>query len=247
MSRLIRLIAFVVLAAAVLGMVGVAASQGHNDDNPCELRTFEGADFTVCRYDPRSDRLAIRLGDGGFEALKQALGADSARVRFAMNGGMYEPDRTPVGLLVIGGRTVREANRAEGLGNFYLKPNGVFWTDAEGAAHIGETGRFTGPAAFATQSGPLLLQDGALHPAVQTDGASRHIRNGVCTPRSGGEAFFVISQGEVSFGKLARLMRDALPCRDALYFDGTVSSLWSPPLGRLDKRAGLGPLIVVSR
>jgi uncharacterized protein YigE (DUF2233 family) len=46
---------------------------------------------------------------------------------------------------------------------------------------------------------------------------------------------------------VARFFRDELGCTDALYFDGTVSSLWSPELGRRDARGGLGPFVLVVR
>jgi prepilin-type processing-associated H-X9-DG protein len=55
----------------------------------------------------------------------------------------------------------------------------------------------------------------------------------------------VISNDEVSFGKLARFFRDGLKARNALYFDGSVSSLWDPANGRRDAYAPLGPMVVV--
>jgi len=55
----------------------------------------------------------------------------------------------------------------------------------------------------------------------------------------------VISEEAVSFGRFARLFRDALGCPDALYLDGTVSSLWDANTGRRDSYAGLGPMLVV--
>jgi uncharacterized protein YigE (DUF2233 family) len=88
-----------------------------------------------------------------------------------------------------------------------------------------------------------LLRAGALHPAITQNGPSRHVRNGVGI--LGGQALFVISESEVSFGRLARFFRDGLGCTDALYLDGTVSSLWVPSLGRQDKRNDLGTFVVV--
>jgi uncharacterized protein YigE (DUF2233 family) len=91
----------------------------------------------------------------------------------------------------------------------------------------------------------MLVIDGALNPALQRDGPSRHVRNGVGVCARG--TLFVISASAVSFGKFARFFRDALHCRDALYLDGYVSSLWAPHIKRLDNRFDLGPMIVVSR
>src|SRR5262249_28510038 len=97
--------------------------------------------------------------------------------------------------------------------------------------------------AWATQSGPLLVRAGELHPRVQADGASRAVRNAVGV--KGDEALFAISDGPVSFGRLARFLRDSLGCGDVLYLDGAVSALWAPSLGRMDRRTGLGTFVVV--
>lgn len=227
----------------------MAASQ----PTPCSKWTFEASRFVACGYDPQRDVLEIAASDasgplGGFVRLEHALGPAAARVRFAVNAGMYESAQTPVGLLVQGGRTLRPLDLRAGRGNFYLLPNGVFWTDAAGSAHVTEAHRYLAEraaAVWATQSGPLLAAGGRLHPAVAQNGASLAIRNavGVC---GRGTAKFVISTGAVSFGRLARFMRDRLGCPDALYLDGAVSSLWAPSLGRRDPRTGLGPLVVVS-
>ena len=165
-----------------------------------------------------------------------------------MNAGMFDPEQRPLGLLVEAGRTLQPLNTARGGGNFFLAPNGVFWIGRDGRPHIAETGRFSTaepPAEWATQSGPLLMSAGHLHPRVAENGESRLIRNGVgvCS----GEAVFAISDQPVSFGRFARFLRDGLGCPDVLYLDGVVSSLWAPAMGRQDDRDGLGPFVVVSK
>jgi prepilin-type processing-associated H-X9-DG protein len=100
--------------------------------------------------------------------------------------------------------------------------------------------------AFATQSGPMLLIDGKLHPKFDADGQSRYIRNGVGIPPDG-TATFVISDDLVSFGKFARFFSDRVRARNALYFDGSVSSMWDPSAGRQDSFVELGPMVVVFR
>ncbi len=57
----------------------------------------------------------------------------------------------------------------------------------------------------------------------------------------------MISNGPVSFGKLARFYRDELNVKNALYLDGNVSALWNPATGRLDTGAPIGPIIVVGK
>jgi len=51
----------------------------------------------------------------------------------------------------------------------------------------------------------------------------------------------------VTFHEFAQFFRDTLGCRDALYLDGSVSSLYAPQLGRADRRAKLGPMFGVTR
>jgi len=217
----------------------------------CEQRRFEGAAFTACRYDRRRDRIALYL-DGrhgrlrSLAALEAELGPRVASLRFAMNAGMYDETGGPIGLYVEEARERHPVNRRSGPGNFHMLPNGVLAVDREGRVAIVPSMRYD-PASrplWATQSGPMLVIDGALHPAIQANGTSLHVRNGVCVadPDS---AWFAISDEPVSFGRLARLFRDTLGCRNALYFDGAVSSLWDRPAGRRDERATLGPLVAV--
>jgi uncharacterized protein YigE (DUF2233 family) len=160
---------------------------------------------------------------------------------------MYDEDGAPVGLYVAEGETVKRVNRNKGPGNFHLLPNGVFAVDAKGQVSVTATPEYKSAGTrWATQSGPMLVIGGKLHPKFDADGPSRLIRNGVGV-KDPQTAYFVISEDGVSFGRFARLFRDALGCADALYLDGTVSSLWHPAADRQDAYSGLGPMIAVLR
>ncbi|HYD13160.1 MAG TPA: phosphodiester glycosidase family protein [Allosphingosinicella sp.] len=217
----------------------------------CSQRDFEGSTFTVCRYDRRRDEIVLIL-DGprgplrSFDAFESRLGSRAGRLRFAMNAGMYGEDGRPIGLYVEDGRERRAINRQRGPGNFHLLPNGVLTIAADGRTAVLPSGRYASSSRprWATQSGPMLVIDGRLHPAIQDNGPSLHIRNGVGVD-SADTAWFVISEDAVSFGRMARFFRDVLHCPDALYLDGSVSSLWDRPGGRRDPRTDLGPLIAV--
>ena len=218
----------------------------------CQARRFEGSDFTVCRYDSREHELVLFLDEGNaplrsFARLEPRLGARRERLLFAMNAGMYDSGGRPIGLYIEDGRQRRELNLAEGPGNFHLKPNGVLAVAADGTVAIvrSEEWRRSGRRArWATQSGPLLVSGGEVHPRIRPHGDSLYVRNGVCTADAGA-AWFAISEQPVSFGRFARFLRDGLGCRDALYLDGAVSSLWDPGAGRRDARSDLGPLVAV--
>src|SRR5690606_22882879 len=100
---------------------------------------------------------------------------------FAMNGGMYHPGYGPVGLLVEYGRQAGALNRVEAFGNFFMKPNGVFFV-GDGKAGVMETEAYAKAGlapAEATQSGPMLVIDGNIHPRFLPDATSLQIRNGV--------------------------------------------------------------------
>jgi uncharacterized protein YigE (DUF2233 family) len=216
----------------------------------CDSRSFEEIRFTVCSAKGGSVEVRTSAANGvpyrGFVELEQALGAKAGRVAFAMNAGMFDEEGRAIGLLVEDGKQLRAINRREGSGNFHLMPNGVFLVRRDGSAAV-VTGAAYKPAKdvlFATQSGPMLLVGGKLHPKFDEDGQSRTIRNGVGIAPDG-TPVFVISEDLVSFGKMARFFRDALKARNALYFDGSVSSLWNPANGRRDAHVPLGPLVVV--
>jgi uncharacterized protein YigE (DUF2233 family) len=241
------------VAVAAIAFCLLAAPVWAREDPACYREKFEGSTFTVCRYDARHDelRLVSTGADGrALRRLSRLAASPMARapVRFAMNAGMYDAAGAPIGLLIEDGRKRHPLNMREGPGNFHLKPNGVFSVDADGAPKVETTQAYQARSPsprWATQSGPMLVIAGKLHPAIQADGASRFIRNGVGIARAS-EALFVISDRPVSFGRLARLFRDRLHCQDALYLDGSVSSLWAPSLKRMDDSYALGPLLTVT-
>ncbi|HUE78012.1 MAG TPA: phosphodiester glycosidase family protein [Sphingomicrobium sp.] len=217
---------------------------------PCTQQQFEGDRFTVC--DAGSGRIELvaaardqtpvrTLAD-----LESSLGERASQVAFAMNAGMYGEDGRPIGLAIVDGRQVRAINRRTGGGNFHLMPNGVFQVRSDGRAEVVTSADWK-PAPdirLATQSGPMLVIDGKLHPAFDHDGSSRHIRNGVGIAPDG-KPRFVISEDAVSLGKFARFFRDEIKARNALFFDGAVSALWDPANHRRDITVDLGPMVVV--
>lgn len=214
-----------------------------------------GADarYTVVTVDPAREDLRLFLADQAgqpfkrFPKLAEWLARRDLELVFAVNAGMYHHDFSPVGLLVQDGKEVAPLNLAAGYGNFFLKPNGVFMVTAAGPQVV-ETREYPALAEgvrLATQSGPLLLRKGVMHPAFLPDATSRHIRNGVGIVD--GKAVFVMSEQPVTFYEFAAYFRDQLKCQDALYLDGSISSLYSRVLGRSDERAQLGPILGVVR
>lgn len=215
---------------------------------PCGGIESGGESFTVCVVDLRRDRLRLFWRDGSgapYSSLSSLARAQGTQLSFAMNAGMYDENLAPVGLYVEDGQELKRISTANGPGNFHLKPNGVFYLRGDRAGVL-DTARYVKARLkpdFATQSGPMLVIDGRIHPKISADGPSQKIRNGVGVRDDGRTAIFAISERPVSFGAFARLFKDDLGCRNALFLDGSVSSLYAPGLGRSDLSRPLGPLV----
>ena len=140
-------------------------------------------------------------------------------------------------------------NRHVGSGNFSQQPNGVFLIEG-GAARVITTDEYATEhpkPSLATQSGPMLVHNGEITTSAVMSPTStwRKIRNGVCAP-SPDTAVFAISDSPVTFYEFAGFFRDVLHCREALYLDGTISSLYAPSLHREDSGSEMGPILGVA-
>lgn len=218
-------------------------------EDPCGTVDFEGVPYTVCKAQAGEDvRLWLRDDNGALIGAPGTVAdvlAPGERLVFAMNAGMFGPDRNPVGLYIENGKQIKGLVRNASGGNFGMVPNGVFCIGASGFSVI-ETGAFsdTPPVCrFATQSGPMLVIDGALHPRFRPDSDSLYIRNGVGVSDDGQTAWFVISDRPVNFYSFARFFRDRLGAPDALYLDGSISRLSVPGEGRSDFGFPVGPIV----
>jgi uncharacterized protein YigE (DUF2233 family) len=217
---------------------------------PCQSLTAEGSAYTVCEIDllHQAVRLFWRKPDGEpyghLSALPSAQRA--GRLLFATNAGMYDPAYRPVGLYVENGRELVRISTKPGPGNFGMRPNGVFYVAGETAGVLDTVSflRERRAVDFATQSGPMLVINGALHP-VFVRSHSRKFRSGVGV-RDQHTLAFVVSDSEVTFSEFARLFRDRLKCDNALFLDGgSVPSLYAPELRRDGNLLPLGPMIAV--
>jgi uncharacterized protein YigE (DUF2233 family) len=213
---------------------------------------FKGQAFDVVKIDPRKQELRLFWKDGkgepygSFDALKDGLQASGKTLRFAMNAGIFSEDRTPGGLHIEDGNELKHLNLNEGAGNFHMKPNGVFMLGDEGASVLNsENYSQSKPnAKFATQSGPMLVIDGDLHPAFREGSDNTNIRNGVGVDDDG-NVWFVISNDRVNFFDFATFFRDELHCPDALYLDGSISAMYLPELNRNDVGYGFCGILAV--
>lgn len=234
--------------AAIL--IALSLWAGHGQAEPCRDISFETASFTVCTANPATEELRLFLDDidgarlGTFTNL--ATHVRPSTLVWAMNAGMYHADRTPVGLYIENGRQVSRLVTRAGPGNFGLLPNGVLCLGAS-KARVLESRAFAAasPACeFATQSGPMLVINGQLHPRFLAGSESLNIRNGVGVTNDG-TLVAAISNDRVNFHHFARLFRDVLDTPNALFLDGSISRLFVPGMNRADPGLPMGPMLGV--
>jgi len=214
----------------------------------CRDLIHEDVSYTLCEVALGEDLRLFHTGPegiyGSFTKVNAALAEDGQTLGFAMNAGMYHRDLAPVGLYLEEGVETSGIVTSDGPGNFGLLPNGVFC--------IGDRFRVIESRAyqadppdcrFASQSGPMLVIHGELHPSFLPDSDSLYVRNGVGVSPEGDRAVFAISNDAVNFHTFARLFRNALGLPDALYFDGSISRLYAPDLDRHDGGFPMGPIV----
>ncbi|WP_243635861.1 phosphodiester glycosidase family protein [Hymenobacter edaphi] len=202
--------------------------------------------------DPRRQPLALYWRDEHQQPLRSLgrlngwLAGQGQKLVFATNGGMYRAGNVPVGLFIQAGKTLVPLDTAAGTGNFYLRPNGVFYLTAAGRAAICRTQDFraAGRIRYATQSGPMLVIDGQLHPAFRAGSTNLNVRNGVGVLPDG-RVVFAMSKQPISFYDFARYFQH-LGCRQALYLDGFVSRTYLPAQGWRQTDGDFGVIIGVT-
>jgi len=245
----------------VFALIALSAGVEYSNAEPCRTESFEGTEYTVCSFDPTADDIRTFWGtEAGapfntFDALAEELKGQGLTLSFAMNGGMYGEDFSPTGLYIEEGRELAPANtktvtgEPQDIPNFYKKPNGVFYLQGKAAGVMTTDAWLASPqnARFATQSGPMLVIDGKIHPAFIENSTDRKHRDGVGVDTSG-KVHFAITEDAVSFYNFARFFRDGLGCDDALFLDGgSAPGIYAPELGRDDApgHGGYGPIIGV--
>lgn len=160
--------------------------------------------------------------------LKNYVDSKNLTLTFAMNGGMFNKDFSPQGLFIQSTKTLSVLDTVEGNGNFYLKPNGVFYIAIDNNPFICKTTDFkdNGKIKYATQSGPMLIIDGQVHSAFKDGSTNLNIRNGVgILPDN--RVVFAMSKTEINFYDFAKYFQ-SLGCKNALYLDGFVSRTYLP-------------------
>ena len=181
------------------------------------------------------------------ENLNLWLKTQKRELVFAVNGGMYKKDNSPQGLYIENKIQKTKIDNGNGTGNFYLKPNGVFYITTDKKPSICLTEKFvnSGKIKYATQSGPMLLIDGKIHSSFKENSTNLNIRNGVGILPSN-EVVFAMSKKEINFYDFADYFKK-LGCTNALYLDGFVSRTYLPEKNWVQTDGDFGVIIGVSK
>jgi hypothetical protein len=143
--------------------------------------------------------------------------ADRAGALAAWNGGFYEPDFSPSGLLVERGRTLSPLTERGGSG---------VWVQHGRRAAIVPRGRYHGTPApdLAVQCGPILLERGGVM-GISSDRPPTAARAAICVSTRRAPSLYVTWE-RITLHRLARILK-AQHCDTALNLDGGPSTgLW---------------------
>jgi len=233
----IKLLSF--LSAFCIVCLFIFTSFNHADDER----------FITKIIDLKSGNLEFYLKDNqgqfihNFRNLKTYVESQQKTLLFAVNGGMYQKDFSPQGLYIENQKQIQKIDHANGGGNFYLKPNGIFYLTMNQEAKICKTENFKNDKhiKYATQSGPMLVIDGQIHPAFIQGSSNVNIRNGVgILPNH--QIIFAMSKKEINFYDFAEFFKN-LGCQQALYLDGFVSRTYLPEKNWIQEDGNFGVII----
>jgi clan AA aspartic protease (TIGR02281 family) len=159
-------------------------------------------------------------------------------IYFATNACISNLDGSPVGLFIANKEELNPLNLKDGNGNFYLKPNGVL-SISKSDVQICESSisnKLPTPM-YAVQSGPLLLNQGFIHPMFDINSKNRNIRCGVGIYSEKGKRYllFVKSNAKVSFYEFATFFKEKFKCADALCLESSSCTIFTQEIGFLSQ------------
>jgi uncharacterized protein YigE (DUF2233 family) len=238
-KRKVTLVGLLLVLTA--GLIAFSTTQNSPDDK-----------ILSCKVDPKKQDLQLYWKNDKGEKLKSVqnlktyVESKNLTLTFAMNAGMFNQDFSPQGLFIQNKKTLAVLDTANGKGNFYLQPNGVFYINTNNVPFICKTTDFTnnGKIKYATQSGPMLVIDGQIHSAFKDGSTNLNIRNGVgLLPDN--KVVFAMSKTEINFYDFAKYFQ-SLGCKNALYLDGFVSRTYFPEKKWIQTDGNFGVIIGVT-
>lgn len=211
--------------------------------------TYHQQEYDAIIVDPAKEKISMHWLDEKGLPYKSiaALKATLKHPLLITNGGMFQPGNIPVGLYIENGQELHPLDTAQNKpGNFYLFPNGVFYTDLHGA-HITTTQHFNKKDVInATQSGPMLVIDGKIHPMFKEGSTNVNLRSGVGIMPDGKVVFVISKSNQTNFYDFAAIFKEKFGCSNALYLDGAISKMYLKENRQEEAGGDFGVMIAVS-
>ncbi len=246
---LFRLLALVFVVSAVFGNPLLAGEYRKIVDNGVTFHAFIAEPGELKIHWKNADGKPIRKLD----SLAATLESDGQKVQFLGNAGIFMENGTPLGLHVEGGKQLHKINNVkEAYGNFYLQPNGIFFIE-DGKAKVSTTDQYIKgkhSPTLATQSGPMLVIDGKIHPKFNEESTNRLYRNGVGILPDGRILLAITEHTLTSRVNLHGFATMFLKqgCKNALFLDGGLSAVRIPVANiRIETGRQLGPLLSIAK
>jgi len=226
-------------------LIGIAAFSINRNSSNNQLLTYE--------VDPKTQNIQFYWKNENGEIfrsiknLKTNVESKNKKLVFAMNAGMYRNDNSPQGLFIQNHKIITPIDTTSGNGNFYLKPNGVFYINDNNDAFVCSSSQFAQSKSikFASQSGPMLVVNGEIHPAFKKGSSNVNIRNGVGILKNK-KILFAMSKSEINLHDFALYFKNS-GCEDALYLDGFVSRTYLPEKNWMQTDGNFGVMIGVTQ
>lgn len=233
-------------------------NQGNNPNAEREVYAetinYRQQDFYTYIVDLTNSNLSFNFKTNSGEQIKTLsklntyYSQQNKNLIFATNGGIFSNNLEPLGLYVENGSEMFSLNLQDGAGNFFLKPNGIFYINKWNGAGIIESSKYetiAGKISYAIQSGPLLLLNGNVHGKFTENSSNKYIRNGVGIIDNK-TIVFAISKKPVNFFDFAMLFKEEFNCANALYLDGAISEMYLPALNLTQTQNTFSVLISVT-
>lgn len=218
----------------------------------CKKDKEVNPDFVIYSVSPENEKVELFWKNEKNQPLKSIgnlktyVKTKNKDLKFAMNGGMFIENNIPKGLYIENYKTLNPIDTLNGKGNFYMKPNGIFYITKSNEYKIVPTENFKhySNIKFATQSGPMLINEGKINSIFQQNSTNLNIRNGVGILKNG-NPIFVMSKKEINFYNFALLFKN-LGCENALYLDGFVSRAYFPEENWIQEDGDFGVMIGIT-
>ncbi len=203
------------------------------------FKFYNGSTFCAYILNPQVETVNFHYKNeknenfSSIENLKTSIEKAKLDIQMITNGGMYSPANEPQGLYIENKKTYKTIdtlNDKDGT-NFYLFPNGVFYMDTLNNFGISSTENFIKKISDysliknATQSGPMLINNGEIHKSFSKASQNEKIRSGVGITSSN-QLVFLITLDDCNFYDFAICFKEIFDCNNALFLDGAISKMF---------------------